>query len=411
MRRGASVISLPERLLDLELCGDAVFPGYLGRRDRPWVERLLETAEACVGLCREEVQQRLAVPPDQGPGWRAWQSMVQLVLRMHGFEVQAPAPPPGLREHLFRLAGALPADTPRRQVLQRAADELGLAPLELERALYADVPAARVLRACPDPPAIEELMAGYNLTLAQSLLQRAQRLWVQTGGQARAVIRQARNKRLLCLAEALDGGGVRVHLSGPLSLFRQTLKYGRAMAAWLPVVVRTDSWKLEARCLVRGQLATWRASQRDPLTTGHAPLRRYDSQVEQRLARDLRRHAPQWEIQREADPVQVGRSIACPDFTLVHPGRGLRVPLEIVGYWTPQYLEHKLALLNALPPRRRWLVCIDRTLAAAAGDRLPEGPPVLVYDKGRVPVEQLMQKVEAWVASGRPRIIAIDHSQ
>ncbi len=58
----------------------------------------------------------------------------------------------------------------------------------------------------------------------------------------------------------------------------------------------------------------------------------FDSKLEQRFFRDLRRAAPEWEVLREADPVQVGRQILCPDFTLVHPARRLRIPVEIVGY-------------------------------------------------------------------------------
>jgi predicted nuclease of restriction endonuclease-like RecB superfamily len=95
--------------------------------------------------------------------------------------------------------------------------------------------------------------------------------------------------------------------------------------------------------------------------------------VEERLFRDLRRLAPAWQVLREADPVRVGTRILCPDFTLLDPTRGLRVPVEVVGFWTPDYLADKLATLRALPPDRPWIVAIDESLADRAGV-LPPGP-------------------------------------
>ena len=222
---------------------------------------------------------------------------------------------------------------------------------------------------------------------------RAETLRVCVEQSVRAVLRHARLQRLLCSVEAAPEGAV-LHLSGPLSLFRFTTKYGRAMAAWLPVLTRTPGWALRAECVLNDRRVRWRADWRDPIGTHHVPLRRFDSGVEERLFRDLGRIAPEWEILREADPVQVGASIVCPDFTL---RRGaVRVPVEVVGYWTPEYLRRKLATLRALPTP--WVVCVDAGLGVSA-EQLPPGD-ILVFRR-RVDAAELM-RVVSWRIVGPP---------
>ena len=383
---------LPHRLLDLHLDAETVRPRYVTTRGHLWLQALLDTLIACEGQPRAEVERRLKRAPRLGETWSAWRAAAALMLRRHGFEVRACAPPARLRRALFLQAGAADPAAPRAEVLARAAEELGVPGAQLERDLYADVPAARVLRSPDEPDSVEQIMEAYNLALAQGLARCAEELTVTMEGSVKAVLRFARLRRLLCLAEHDPAGAARLTLSGPLALFHHTTKYGNAMAAWLPVLVRAPRWRLEAVCVLRGRRRRWRASHTDPIGTTHRPPRRFDSALERRFFRDLSRLAPWWEVQREADPEQLGRHILCPDFTLVDPERGLRLPVEIVGYWTPEYLRRKWEVLRSLPAGRPWLVCLDEALAGAAGE-VPAGVPCFRFHK-RVDVELFLEFVE-----------------
>jgi predicted nuclease of restriction endonuclease-like RecB superfamily len=304
----------------------------------------------------------------------AWRAMVRLLLRMHGFEVRARHKPRQLRELVFQLAAAGPS-IPRARVLFEVATRLGVTPEEVERNLYADVSAEQILKPTRQRITVAELVERYNLSLAQGLLLRAEDLRVTAEGNIKAVIRFAKLQRLLCQVDIPPGGGMRIVLSGPLSLFHRTTKYGRAMAAWLPVLVRTPKWRLRARCVIQGRRLTWNASYLDPIGTTHAPLRRFDSLLEERFFRDLQRAAPEeLKVLREADPVQIGSRILCPDFTLVDQRRpGLRVPVEVVGFWTPDYLRAKREAIQSLPDKTRWLLCVDESLAATRDGALSLG--------------------------------------
>jgi hypothetical protein len=114
--------------------------------------------------------------------------------------------------------------------------------------------------------------------------------------------------------------------------------------------------------------------------------------VEERLARDLHRFAPSWAISREPEPVPVGRSLIFPDFALFDrhdPAR--RWLLEIVGFWTPDYLANKLRLYNSAGIVNL-ILCVDERLSCADGD-LPRGAHIIRYKK-RVVVEHVLRVLE-----------------
>jgi uncharacterized protein len=386
----------PERLLDVELRGQEVLPHYLTGRDHRWVEAALDRVQASVGCSRAVVEQRFVDPPGLGERWQAWQAMTRLLWRLHDFEVRSCLDPRRLREVVFveaaRGAGATAA-------AERAAARLGVSPGELSRDLYADLPAERLLRPATCSLSTPELIERYNLALAQGLLLRAETLSVGLEGQAKSVLRWARLHRLLCSAEREPDGRLRLELSGPLALFHHTLKYGRAMAEWLPALTRSPRWRMKATCVVRGRRRSFAASYLDPIGSSHGPPRRFDSAVEEQLFRDLARAAPGWEVLREAEVVQIGRQLLTPDFTLVDRRRALRVAVEVVGFWTPEYVASKLDVLSRLPAHRRWVLCVDESLAATGLTQIP-GAPAFLYRR-RIDVPRFLVFLEGWLAQRR----------
>ena len=94
---------------------------------------------------------------------------------------------------------------------------------------------------------------------------------------------------------------------------------------------------------------------------------RTDSALEATLLRGFRRSKSDWTILREPVVFRVGSQLFFPDFVLA---RGAdRVVVEVVGFWTPDYLERKLAQLATIT-NAPLVVCVDETLACDPS-RLP----------------------------------------
>ena len=78
-----------------------------------------------------------------------------------------------------------------------------------------------------------------------------------------------------------------------------------------------------------------------------------DSEIESAFVTRFKRATTDWDLVREPEPVAAGATLVFPDFALVHRRTARRVLVEIVGFWTPEYLVEKLAALRRARARRR----------------------------------------------------------
>lgn len=258
----------------------------------------------------------------------------------------------------------------RLEALAAGARLLGLSAAAADEHMFADLPGERRLRV-PEPlPEPQALAARTNLALAQGLLRLASEVAIEIYGNARAVIRQVRLRRLLCNVRRAGPEGVRLDVSGPFSLFRHTTMYGRALASILPLLPWCARFDLEAHCMIRGRALSVHLSPGDPIAGGEVP-RAYDSCLEERFARDFARSSLDWDLVREPEAVPAGEFLVFPDFAVVHRhDRSRRFLLEIVGFWTPDYLLEKLSRLRAMP-HVPLVLCIDRGLNCSTGELPP----------------------------------------
>ena len=102
------------------------------------------------------------------------------------------------------------------------------------------------------------------------------------------------------------------------------------------------------------------------------PLAKYDSKVEERFARDFLRLTDDWDLVREPEAVPIAGHFFFPDFLIRHRRvAGQQAWLEIVGFWTPEYLTEKLERLRqARFPNV--ILCVDEQRNCSEGE-LPPG--------------------------------------
>jgi hypothetical protein len=126
-------------------------------------------------------------------------------------------------------------------------------------------------------------------------------------------------------------------------------------------------------------MVLFRVESGDPLFPSEN-LRVFDSRIEERFARDMARLAPDWQVLREPAAVPALGTLIFPDFLLCHrldPGR--RFLVEIVGFWTPEYISRKLERLRAARIENLILV-IDEARRCSAAD-IPPHALVVRYRK------------------------------
>lgn len=282
----------------------------------------------------------------------------------------------------------------RKQILQKFATESDLTTDELETAMWADLDKNKYLKNFESLSPLQ-LISWYNISILQSLLLNCIKLEfsVYGGFSWKKILRkikqlglmyflfqennlesesnkQTRNqemvfnskkdKRVVCTVE------------GPLSIVRLTDKYGTAMAKLIPFIIFTGTWSIEAIILrksISGVRKTYRfqisnkdkdlplfdASKVQPQSESNMDsgliyknaIDNFDSIVEKKFMDKFLKFSIGWNLIREPDPLILSNGKAfIPDF--VFEKYGIKVYLEIVGFWTSEYLKRKLEKIKDL---------------------------------------------------------------
>ncbi len=383
---------IPADRIQVMIVGSEAAPAWLGEEDHGWLRALIDEFARLEGRPYREVASFLQEPPRR-PSAAGKRRMAISTLLDSCTRDRPPLDAAALRGTIsVEAQRARDQDRfDRSKVMAACAHIFGLSADAAEECMFADLPGERRLRLpnpLPDPHA---LAVRTNLALAQGLLRLSSGITLEIYGGARAVVRQVRLRRLLSTVRRAGADGVRIDISGPFSLFRHTTMYGRDLASILPLLTGCERFELAARCLVRGRAVNVHLSPGDPIAVG-VPPRPYDSRLEERFARDFGHSSLDWDLVREPEPVEAGGTLVFPDFAVIHrhdPSR--RFLLEIVGYWTPEYLRDKLEHLRGMP-HVPLVLCIDRGLNCSAGE-LPAHACV-VWFQNRIEPSAVLAAIE-----------------
>ena len=370
--------------------GATVTPYFLGAEDHPWLRVLLDEFRRFEGRPRRELEQRLKEPLPCWcpPGKRALASLT--LSRMCKDRKRAPVKPRDARRELFKAGTQCPGQPDLARA--KAAEALGVSSDAVWASVFADLPGERRLAPPPRDLSGGELALRTNLGIARTLLYRSSSVRIEFFGNARAIVRHARLRGLICTVRPSTAtDACLMEVSGPFALFRRTLVYGRALGELVPLLAWCNRFKIFADCVIDGQAATLTLQSGDPIFPSLEP-RPFDSKLEERFAREFSKHALGWDLAREPEPVEADGTLIFPDFALWRREQPqLRWLLEIVGFWTPDYLRHKLARLRAAR-LSNLIVCIDAD-RNCTDEELPPNSPVIRYRR-KIDVEEVLRVVQ-----------------
>jgi predicted nuclease of restriction endonuclease-like RecB superfamily len=277
-------------------------------------------------------------------------------------------------------------------VLDRVASALGVTAEALEASLFADLPHER--RVCslgaPMPAALAD---DANAALIEGWVARALSVQVRIWGDARPVVRHARRAGLICVAYRAQDETLVLEISGPAALFRRTAIYGRALASIVSRLRLCDRFELRALCsLPASDETATLVLTNESFAAPASEIRVPDDRVERRFLHEFRRQAPGWQVEAAPAPIEAKGVLLFPDFELFHPELPeQRWMLEIVGFWTPDYLRAKLERLSGLGSR--FLLCVDASKSCGESD-IPEHPRVIAFRR-RINPAELLERLQA----------------
>ena len=321
-------------------------------------------------------------------------------LRQRVFQLAAARHP--LVEHADRLF-----ETVESEVKRDIAKQLGQSWLEIEQQLFSDVIDFHRLRKFDRYDDGVSLLARYNVAQVQAALYGASSATVWATEDFKTILRYAKLARLMHDVTRDPDGGFRLRLDGPASVLRGTRRYGAAMARFLPALIACRGWRLQARIPTRrgGNRWQWRLqlSDTDGLHSHLPSPDEFDSEVERAFAAQWG-DAPRegWSLERESEVLYSGQTVFIPDFVFRHTD-GRSVMLEIVGFWTPEYLAKKVKTLHSFRQHAVLVAVAEQTRNKLTENDDTNGwsNDTITY-KTRLKVTDVLQWLERDGAADRP---------
>ncbi len=333
-----------------------VFHGHVGRT----YGELLEEAEGF-----EEINYRLI------------RGMAQILERRCVIDKDSVIDPIAARRAVFEeSAGFITCNDEREAVLDRVAGKLSIKPDDLEKALFADQEENLVIKEFQTITP-EDLLKEYNLSLTQTLLFKATGMEIQIENNYQQVFWKI--KQLGLMYSILDG---KIYLDGPISLFKLTEKYGIALAKLLPTIIMSTRWSLKASILRKTSQGkriydfTLDHSKKGIFGTelGIKETVGFDSAIEKEF---YQLGFNGWTVRREPTVLRAGQYAFIPDFSMER--NGTKVYVEIIGFWTPEYLKNKIHKINQLKEKESIILLVDRKLACSGSEFKTDN--LIFYDK------------------------------
>ena len=283
-------------------------------------------------------------------------------------------------------------DHPEAEVKGQIASRLGRTWAEIDQDLFADVIEFHRLSRFEGYPSAAALLARYNVAQVQVALFGAVSMTVWATEDFKTILRYAKLARLMHAIVREGDDRYRIRFDGPASVLRQTRRYGVLMARFLPALMACRGWRMHAvlRTRRKGWTVRLDLTSEDGLRSHLPPPEDFDSTVEQAFAEKWgpeRRDG--WRLVREGEILHRGQKTFVPDFVFRHDD-GRTVLMEIVGFWTPEYLRAKLETLETFREHRILLAVaegVQKGFADWSEETIPYKSALLVKDVLRRLVE------------------------
>jgi predicted nuclease of restriction endonuclease-like RecB superfamily len=276
-----------------------------------------------------------------------------------------------------------------KKIKARLSDKLGLTWDQIEQGLYSDVLSFQRLEQFEGYPSAAALLSRYNVAQLQACLYRAESMIVSATDNFKTILRYAKLAHLLHDIVRLGPSRYRFTFSGPASVSRRTRRYGVNFARFLPALLACKGWKMTASVKTPWN---WSAklviSDKDGFTSHLPSPDEFDSTLEESFAKKFGPERNGWRLIREGRILHDHQKTFVPDFTFRHED-GTEVLLEIVGFWTPEYLAHRRETLQQFQHHRILIAVPEKSLRQGANI----GENVLVY-KTALKLTPLMEALE-----------------
>ena len=165
---------------------------------------------------------------------------------------------------------------------------------------------------------------------------------------------------------------------------------------YCPIIVANPEWTIKAKVLWRftNEICDFKLESQKHAALLKKPYLQtltYDSSIEETFASQFQAVSSGWVLKREPEPVTAGKQVIIPDFSLEKAG--IKIYLEIVGFWTEEYLMRKIEKLKQVEVTM--LLLVNEALACEKLSALEKRPQLnLIYYRNKISLAPILRYLE-----------------
>ena len=345
-------------------------------------EELIKVFSVSVGDIRETLEARTKIILNSSPAnTLVGKGLEKLLLDRSEFDTEEKKKLTELREKVFTSSAALIKEkewanldglksgrqTDFEYYQNKIAKSVRITLEELLPQLYGDLPPFQKLLNFRKMTPVG-LLNRYNCAQIQGLLLRSEVITVSLPESGAASLRQLLkylrfNKLLARIRDDPKREKTLIlEISGPLSLFVQTQKYGFNLANFFPAILQQPEWTLHAEVRIRkNQVHNLHLNNSCGISSHYRQFLAYIPDEIRLFCKKLAKQIPDWEISSSTDFIQLtGESLCFPDFLLRH-NSGKKVSIELFHRWHIAPLQTRLEQLD-LQSEVPLLIGVNRSL-------------------------------------------------
>jgi len=376
-------------------------------RTRALAEQVLLVLAATVGETRTVLEEALNELESTPQEKKLLSALKKLALDDSTFDGNAAADAPSLRREVFTRAAisrtnlGIGAPFDRAAVLAETARALSLTVEVVEAGLYSDLRSAERLLKVPSYGP-DGLVAQHTRAEVQAVLLCSVRVVVDvrcaSADQYRVLFQKLKFRQLLFQMSRREGGGYRIEIDGPYSLFESVTKYGMELALLLPALQGCDGVQLTAdlrwgkkRDKLKFALELEHVSVNEP-----SPPRDDIQALLEAFAK-----AELWRAELASEVLDLpGIGLCVPDLCFTHQGTGEQVLCEVLGFWNRDAVWRRIELVErGLASKIVFVVSARLRVSEEVLDGA-ESAALYVY-KGAINSKALERKLDELVAPPR----------
>ncbi len=371
---------LAKTLLIVDFKGGNITPSYLFDLELP--EQIISIFKENEGKKLKTIRREIKNFESGRSDYKRIRGLAELIKRKCEFAQSTNLDAVKIRRKLFER-GFVIDENERSLIVQAISEEYGTLKQDIEKGMFADLEEEHVLTKIGvlDP---EKLVQEYNLSLTQTLLFNATEMTFTVDEAYQQVYRTINYLGLM-----YETDGTEIKVNGPVSLIKNTKRYGSSFAKLIPYIIKSNNWSIEAKIeMERGnelRIFTFNLNSKNtiPLPTSKKEDVEFDSEVEEQFYKAILLHAPDWEIKREPTFIKAGNHVIIPDFGFYKGD--ITIYLEVVGFWTPEYIQKKIKKLNQT--ETKIIVAVNQNLKCSRADF----PDKVIFYKKRIPVKPILE--------------------